>query len=166
MTLTDEEVFAALPGVPIDRDNIEHYRGLLQGRLLINRCQACGHWIYPHRPLCPECLSWDVKAAEVSGRGSVFMFTLVHQQRDPNGSLPAPEPVVAVELAEQPGLRYLSTVVNCDPHEITEDMPVQLVWAERDGIRWPAFEPAPATEAAQSAEPAFEPAQPTPAGRQ
>ena len=79
--LSDSEVFAAFRGVLIDRDNIAHYRGLLRGELLINQCGACGYWIYPHRPLCPRCLSWDVKPTQVSGAGKVFMFTLIQQER-------------------------------------------------------------------------------------
>jgi uncharacterized OB-fold protein len=142
VAIADEAVFDAFPGVPIDRDNVEHYRGLLERKLLINRCSQCGYWIYPHRPLCPQCLSWDVVATEVSGKGRVFMFTLLHQERDPHGHLDAPLPVAAIELAEQPGLRYLSTVVDCPPDQITPDMPVQLTWVDRDGLAWPAFTPA------------------------
>src|ERR1700756_4366100 len=85
--ISDEAVFAAFPGVLVDRDNVAHYRGLLQGKLLINRCAACSYWIYPHRPLCPHCLSWDIRPTEVSGNGQVFMFTLIHQERDPQGQL-------------------------------------------------------------------------------
>jgi uncharacterized protein len=137
-----EEVLAAFPGVQIDRDNVEHYRGLMGRRLLINRCSDCGYWIYPHRPLCPQCLSWNVVPTEVSGEGKVYMFTLIHQERDPNGHMEAPLPLAAVELQERAGLRYLSTIVNCPVDEITCDMPVRLTWANRDGRDWPAFEPA------------------------
>jgi uncharacterized OB-fold protein len=142
MPLSDEAVLAALPGVPISRDNVEHYRGLLDRRLLINRCSDCGYWIYPHRPLCPQCLSWNVSATEVSGEARIFMFTLIHQERDPQGRLLEPLPVAAIELNEQPGLRYLATIVNCPTDQIAVDMPVRLVWTERDGLAWPAFEPA------------------------
>ena len=141
MTATDEEVLAAFPRVFIDRDNIEHYRGMMDRRLLVNRCSNCGYWIYPHRPLCPECLSWDVVPTEVSGEGRVFMFTLVHQERNPTDQPSSPLPLAAVELVERPGLRYLSTIVNCPIDEITDDMPVRLVWTERDGHPAPAFEP-------------------------
>jgi uncharacterized OB-fold protein len=140
---TDEEVFAAFPGVLIDHDNIAHYRGLLNGRLLINRCSACGFWIYPHRPLCPECLSWDVRPAEVSGQGTVFMFTLIYQERDPAAQLREPIVAAAVELAEQKGLRYLARIVNCPSSEVRLDMPVRLAWMQRGGhVSMPAFEPA------------------------
>jgi uncharacterized OB-fold protein len=140
--MTDEEVFVAFPTVLLDRDNIEHYRGLLDQKLLINRCSACGYWVYPHRPLCPRCWSWDVLFTEVSGDGFVFLFTLIHQERDPNAPLGAPVPVAAVELVEQPGLRYLAPIVNCPVDQIELDMPVRLTWVERDGLRSPAFEPA------------------------
>ena len=140
---TDDEVFAAFPAVLIDRDNIAHYRGLLSGRLLINRCSGCGFWVYPHRPLCPRCLSWEVRPAEVSGQGTVFMFTLIHQERDPSGRLREPIVAAAVELAEQHGLRYLARIVNCPSTEVRPDMRVRLTWMARDGhVSMPAFEPA------------------------
>jgi uncharacterized protein len=137
-----EEVLAAYPGILIDRDNIEHYRGLMARKLVINRCSSCGYWIYPHRPICPQCLSWDVKATEVTGDGKVFMFTFIHQERDPNDRIREPLCLAAVELAERPGLRYLSTIVNCPADDIKYDMPVRLTWVNRDGRDWPAFEPA------------------------
>ena len=143
---TDAEVFAAFPGVLIDRDNIAHYRGLLAGRLLINQCARCSYWVYPHRPLCPRCLSWELTPTEVSGRGKVFMFTFIHQERDPSQSLREPSIAAAVELAEQGGLRYLARIVNCPMSQITLDMPVRLTWIERDGGKRPAFEPARAGE--------------------
>lgn len=142
----DAEVFSAFPGVLIDHDNIAHYRGLLRGRLLINQCAACGFWIYPHRSLCPRCLSWDVKPTDVSGKGKVFMFTLIHQQRDPNDRPRDPVVAAAVELAEQSELRYLARIVNCPTSRIALDMPVRLTWIEGEGCKMPAFEPALARE--------------------
>jgi uncharacterized OB-fold protein len=138
----DDAVFAAFPSVLIDRDNIDHYRGLLAGKLLINRCAACGYWIYPHRPLCPRCLSWEVRATEVSGRGTVFMFTLIHQLREPGGRLREPLVAAAVELAEQPRLRYLARIVNCPTDQIVADMPVRLTWIDNgESMPTPGFEP-------------------------
>jgi uncharacterized OB-fold protein len=140
--LSDQDVFALFPNVMIDRDNIAHYRALATGHLLINRCGDCGYWIYPHRPMCPECLSWNVTPTEVSGQGRVFMFTLIHQPRDPGSVLVEPVAPAAIELIEQAGLRYLGRIVNCPLDEITLDMPVSLIWIH-DGARLlPAFEPA------------------------
>jgi uncharacterized OB-fold protein len=140
--LDDRAVFDLFSEVRIDRDNIEHYRALAEGRLVINRCRDCGFWIYPHRPLCPRCLSWAVEPAEVSGRGRVFTFTLLQQVRDPAAFIAEPVVAAAVELAEQPGLRYLSRIVGCPPSQLTLDMPVVLTWIDDKGRLMPAFEPA------------------------
>jgi uncharacterized OB-fold protein len=137
----DEDVFANFHDVHIDRDNIEHYCGLMQRRLLINQCGDCGHWIYPHRPMCPACLSWNVTPTEVSGRGKLYMYTLLQQSRDPDAPLDAPLQIAAIELVEQAGLRYLSQVVDCPLEALQHDMPVELTWLEHGGRHWPAFRP-------------------------
>lgn len=142
MDISDDEVFAHFPDVHIDHDNIEHYRALMQRRLVINRCQDCGSWIYPHRPMCPKCLSWDVGPAEVSGHGKLYMYTVLQQSRDPDNPLSEPMQVAAIELAEQAGLRYLSQVVGCPLEALRHDMPVELTWIEQSGRTWPAFRPA------------------------
>ena len=142
---TDHDVFEHFHDVLIDRDNIAHYRGLMAGKLLINRCDDCGYWIYPHRPLCPECLSWQVTPTQISGRGSLFLHTLIHQSRDPDNPIDTPVVTAAVELAERKGLRYLSRIVGCPPEALRPDMPLELCWIEDKGRRWPAFQPTAAS---------------------
>lgn len=144
MSVSDEEVFERFNDVLINYDNIEHYRGLLEERLLINRCDDCGYWIYPHRPLCPECWSWSVTPTEVSGRGRIYLKTRIHQARanDIAGQRAGDGVVlVAVELSEQKGLRYLSTVEGVEFDELDHDVEVELAWIDGDGRRVPAFRP-------------------------
>jgi uncharacterized OB-fold protein len=70
------------------------------------------------------------------------MFTVVHQTMGLAKSDAADAlALVAVELTEQPGLRYLSTVVGCAPEDVFIGMPVKLVWTKRDGSSFPAFAP-------------------------
>ncbi|WP_297490033.1 Zn-ribbon domain-containing OB-fold protein [Acidocella sp.] len=138
---SDDEVFKYFHDVKIDHDNIAHYRGLMAKKLLINRCDDCGNWIYPHRPLCPKCLSWNVIPTPVSGKGRLYMYTLIMQSRDPDMPLTEPIQAAAIELAEQPGLRYLSRVVNCPVEVLAHDMPVALTWIEENGRFWPVFQP-------------------------
>jgi uncharacterized OB-fold protein len=140
--LDDFDVFARYPDELIDHDNIDHYRGLAERRLMIRRCQSCGYWVYPHRPICPECLSWDVPFEQVSGRGRIFMETRLHQLRDPKAQVYEPIIAAAVELEERAGLRYLARIVNCDAADVGPDTAVSLTWIEEDGCVWPAFEPA------------------------
>jgi uncharacterized protein len=141
MSVSDDELVGLFPGHPITHDNAEHYRARLHRQLLMNRCQACGRWHAPPKPLCPECWSFDVKATPVEGSGTIFMAIFLHQGPPaPGVDYSVPYPVVTVELDEQPGLRFTSTVVGCDNDAIRIGARVHLTWIERSGAPMPVFE--------------------------
>jgi uncharacterized OB-fold protein len=50
-----------------------------------------------------------------------------------------PYPVVTVELEEQVGLRFTSTVVDADNDHIAIGKAVRLAWRERSGSPMPVF---------------------------
>jgi uncharacterized OB-fold protein len=128
----------------VDHDNKAFYRGWLEHRLLINRCRSCGRWHHPPKPICPDCWSTDLEPTEVSGRGTIHLLMLLHQGPPAPGVdyASGPHPVATVELEEQEGLRYTSTVVDCPPRDLRIGMPVELTWIERDGTPFPVFRPA------------------------
>ena len=132
--ISDEELVARFPGHPLDHDNAAHYRGRLERELRINRCGSCGTWHQPPRPVCPACWSTNVVATPVSGRGTIFMAIFLHQGPPAEGvDYSTPYPVVTVELDEQPGLRFTSTVVGATNDDITIGRPVTLDWIDRSG---------------------------------
>jgi uncharacterized OB-fold protein len=144
--VSDREVIAKFPDVYIDHDNKDYWKGKLQKRLLMNRCQDCGYWIYPFRPGCPECWSDNVSAEEVSGNGFIYLLVFYHQGREIAGvTYWPPYAVAAVELEEREGLRYVAPIVNAENANIEIGMPVELTWIERDGVPAPAFQPAEAS---------------------
>ena len=140
--ITDADVLDRFPNTWIDPDNVEMFRGFLEHRLLINKCQDCTKWYQPPWPICPRCLSENVAPAEVSGKGVVFTFTVLHTGWARDVDYSAGHPVAVIELAEQPGLRITATIVDCPKEDIRIDMPVELTWIERAGHPIPAFRPA------------------------
>lgn len=141
MEVTDEDLVQRFANEPLDRDSAEHYRGRLRGELLINRCQSCRRWHAPPKPVCPECWSPNVAAEQVSGEGTIFMAIFLHQGPPaPGVDYSSPHPVVAVELDEQPGLRFTSTVVGANAEDIRIGARVTLGWIDRDGTPFPVFE--------------------------
>ena len=128
--ISDEELLWLFRGYPVDHDTAAHYRGRLQRRLLINRCASCGTWHYPPRPVCPSCLSDHVVATPVSGRGTIYMVVFLHQGPPVEGIdyRSRPYPIVTVELDEQPGLRFSSTVASSPNEEIQIGRRVHLDW--------------------------------------
>jgi len=140
--ISDTELLERFPDTWINHDNKDFYRGWLERRLLLNRCAACGYWQHPPKPVCRTCWSGDVHATEVSGRGTVHLLIRLHQGPPaPGVDYSAPLPVATVELEEQEGLRYTSTVVNCPPGQLRIGLPVRLTWIERYGAPYPVFEP-------------------------
>jgi uncharacterized protein len=75
----------------------------------------------------------------VSGRGSVFTFTV---NRHPfNPAVPVPYLIAIVELAEQVGLRFTTQLVECDVDAAQIGMPVEVTF-EQTGEAWvPLFRP-------------------------
>ena len=137
----DTRVLDAYPGMPIDHDSKRYWAGCLEKRLLIARCADCRHWIHFPRPVCPRCWSARVEAEPVSGFGTVHLLTFYHQARGTGGVFGEPWPVAAVELAEQPGLRITSTLVECARERMQIGLPVELTWIEWNGAPVPAFRP-------------------------
>ncbi|MET0830390.1 MAG: Zn-ribbon domain-containing OB-fold protein [Microbacterium sp.] len=141
--ITDAEVAERLPDAWIDQDNVAFFRGLLDRRLLINRCADCSRYHSPPRPFCPTCWSDDVRPTEVSGRGTLHSFTVLHVGPPfPDADYAAGYPVGVIDLEEQPGVRATAKIVGVRNEEIRIGMPVELTWIERDGAPVPAFRPA------------------------
>lgn len=137
---SDTEVLAAFPNAEIGHDNIHHYRGRLERKLLVNRCRDCGTWHEPPRPVCANCWSDRVEATEVSGRGRVSVATVLHVGPPaPAVDYEAGYPLVAVDLVEQAGLRYTAGVIDVPADQVCIDMPVELAWVDRAGELTPAF---------------------------
>lgn len=142
-SISDQELLTRLPDYLIVHDNKEFYRGWLNRQLLLNRCQNCGVWHHPPRPICPECWSFDVRATPVSGTGTIHTLIWLRQgPPTPGVDYSTPYPVATVELAEQPGLRFTSTVTGVTQEDIAIGSPVELTWIERHGEPFPVFRPA------------------------
>jgi uncharacterized protein len=122
--------------------NRAYWTGGAEGRLLIQRCAPCGRWIHPPVDRCPECGGAELRPEPVSGRGTVFTFTV---NRHPfNPTVPVPYVIALVELDEQADLRLTTNIVNCPPEEVKVGMPVQVLFEQQDGLYVPLFEPRPA----------------------
>ena len=140
-TISDAELLEAFPDMLINHDDKEFYRGWLEHRLMINRCDDCGRWHHPPSPICPDCWSRAVTPTEASGEGTIHLLIKLHQGSPaPDVDYSQPHPVATIELTEQQGLRFTTTIVNCPLEDIAIGMPVALTWIDRWGAPYPVFE--------------------------
>jgi len=76
----------------------------------------------------------------VVGSGVIYLTLFLHQGPPADGvDYSTPYPVVTVELDEQPGLRFTTTVVGAHNQAIRIGERVGLDWVERGGIPLPVF---------------------------
>jgi uncharacterized OB-fold protein len=144
--ISDAELVDRFAAYGIDRDSAAHFRGRLERRFLVQRCDDCGTWHHPPRPICPTCWSMRVTPTEIGGRGTIFLAIFLHQGPPaPGVDYSMPYPVVTVELDEQPGLRVTSTVIGAPNEDIVIGRRVELDWIERDGAPLPVFRVADGT---------------------
>jgi len=134
-----DKPFRVLPRVTPANEHF--WRGGAEGELRFLRCRACGTYVHPPAPVCPECHGKDVQPEAVSGRATVATFTLNYQPW-----VPAPDhpyAIAIVEIEEQKGLRLMTNVVNCPPEDVRIGMPVRVVFEQHDDVWIPLFEPDP-----------------------
>ena len=116
------------------------WEGCARGELVLQRCGRCG--VIQHRPraLCASCLSSEILHFVASGRGTIYTYTITHQNQAPGFREAVPYVLAYVELDEGP--RLLTNIVECALEQVRIGLPVQVDFADEDGFSVPRFRPA------------------------
>jgi uncharacterized OB-fold protein len=129
-----------MPPPMADAITLPWWQAAAERRLVVQRCTACDHTRLPPAPVCPECRSDASDWEEVSGRGEVYTYTLVHRPIAAGQDLPFVIAVVALEAAG--GVRMISNLVGVDPDDVAIGLPVELVWEDMSAdLAIPRFRP-------------------------
>lgn len=121
-----------------DADSAALWKGLREGRLLLQHCGRCGHVQYYQQAFCRNCGSAELTHRAASGQGTVHSFSVVHRAPGPAFKDDVPYAVLLVELDEGP--RMISTYTGGPADEVTFDMRVALVCEPiSDTISLPRF---------------------------
>src|SRR5579862_7497244 len=116
--------------------NRAFWTGGREGELRIQYCAACARWVHPPTGRCPGC-GGELVARAVSGRGTVFTYTVNMHQFHPDVS--PPNMIAIVELVEQDDLRIPTNVVNAEEAELYCGLPVRVLFERHGEIYYPVF---------------------------
>ncbi len=109
-------------------------------RLAIQRCGSCDYYNHPPRLFCDACLGQDLRFEAVSGRGTVYTFTVMHQRDVAGFEKEAPFINIVVELAEQPKLLMVSNLPIAQRAKVSIGAAVEVDFEDRgDGVVIPQF---------------------------
>ena len=115
--------------------------GVKAHRLLIQRCVDCGKYIHWPRPICRFCLSSNLEPQQVSGKGTLWSYTVMMYPYHPGFEIPYT--LASIELVEQQGLKLVSNVIDCPEPKLRVGMPLEVVFSEvSPGLTLPLFRPA------------------------
>ena len=117
-------------GRPIPRrtpTSAPYFDAARAGRLSLQKCPRDGFFFYP-RSRCPKCLQADWSWEDVSGRGTVYSFTVDRVGLDPAQRDRLPLVVGLVELEEGP--RLTTNIVDCSPEEVSIGMSVAVTFED------------------------------------
>jgi uncharacterized OB-fold protein len=106
----------------------EFYDWCRKRELRFQRCWHCNAWRHVPREQCAECGSRRWQWARSHGRGIVFTWTVVARPMHPAFAEDVPYAPVVVELSE--GVRLVSEVIDCLPHELAIGMPVAVEFVD------------------------------------
>jgi len=139
---------AAPPAIParmlpkLHVHNRALWTGGAGGQLMISRCEECDLWVSPPAAECPDCGEALVPRA-VSGRGTVFTYTVNYQPFNP--AVPVPYVIAIVQLEEQADLRIASNIVGCEPDSVVIGLPVEVRFErqeiDHESVFVPVFAP-------------------------
>ena len=116
-----------------------YWDGARQGKLMLQRCGACGKTRHYPQLLCTACYSYDVEWIEASRHGTIHSWTITHHAFHPAFADELPYTLVTVDLEE--GVRALARYSSNDALKL--GLPVQLHF-EQDAQGTPSLVVKPA----------------------
>jgi uncharacterized OB-fold protein len=133
----------AKPLPRIDEESKGFWEACERGELYVQRCEDCATVRFYPRALCPECLGAQTEWLRCAGSGSVYTFTVVHQNQAPGFRDQLPYVLAYVELDEGP--RLLTNIEGCKPEDVHIGMRVEVQFdAVTPEVTLPKFRPRPA----------------------
>ena len=103
-----------------------YLRGLADGRLIGQRCPACGKVYIPSRGTCPADGVPTDSEVELPDSGTVTTFSVVNVGYP--GQQVTPPYVAAAVLLDGADIAFQHLVLGCDPGEVRMGMRVRAVW--------------------------------------
>lgn len=140
--MTAEQPSIPKPAPSITETTRFYWDAAREHRLLILRCDDCARYVHWPQAGCAFCGSPRLTPTEVSGKGTVYSFCIVHHIFHPGFQVPYN--LAIVELDEQAGLRLLANIAGCPNEALAIGMPVEVTFEDREGYTLPQFRPATA----------------------
>lgn len=131
---------AARPLPQPDLDTKPYWDAAKEGRLIAQYDSVAGRYRWPPVPYLATGAGFDIEWKELSGRGTIYSYTIVHPPAHP--AFEAPYVVALVEVDESPEVRFVTNIKNVDLEKLRIGMPVKVQFETFEDMGIPYFVPA------------------------
>lgn len=122
----------------IDPGSAPFWEAARNHRLSIPRCQDCGEYHFYPRELCPHCHSDNLEWRDVSGKGTIYTFTIARRPAGPAYADDVPYIIALIDLAEGP--RMMTNVIAPDVEAVRIGDAVEVTYDDvTDEVTLPKF---------------------------
>jgi len=111
----------------ITADKKPFWEALRQKRFMTTRCKKCAAVSFPPRMICPACLGDQREWVELSGRGTIYAFTL---NRIVARAFIDEAPFVTAMVDLEEGPRILTRIENASYEELSIGQAVKIGFKE------------------------------------
>jgi len=117
----------------ISPENQPFWAGLRERRFQAPRCKNCGDFGWIPYVACRTCLSTDLEWVSLSGRATVYSYSIVH--RGPGAfNDDVPYVLILAEMEERPRpMLVLAQLTDCPLPEVRIGLPVTVAYTDVDG---------------------------------
>jgi uncharacterized protein len=111
-------------------------------RFELPRCRECGVFVNPPTGYCPRCRGEDYEWVRLSGRATLYTYTVVWHPVVPAMSETVPYVLVVVKLPDANDTKFVTNIVECDVDDLRIGQDLEVVWTDHsDGYVLPRFKP-------------------------
>ena len=117
-----------------------YWQGAAGGKLLLQKCRACGKLQFFPRAVCVDCFSSDTDWIEAAGTGKIHSFTWVRVPRNP--AFKEEVPICYINVILDEGVIMESRLVGKGIEGVKLGDKVKVAFQQTDNpeIRLPVFE--------------------------
>lgn len=118
-----------------------YFDGAKDGKLRLQRCNACSAWAFPLKTICQQCGSSDMRWEDASGRGVLYSHAQLQRVYHPRheGRLP----ITLAQIDTDEGVRIWSNLIEADDIDVKVGLRVEVAFETfPDGGVIPVFKPA------------------------
>lgn len=112
------------PTPRITPENRPFFEACAEGRLIGERCRACGRVQCPPAKICSCSVAAEFEPVTLTGEATVYTFSVIHRSAGPEFAQQVPYVLAMVELAEGP--RLITNIVDADPESVAIGQSVEV----------------------------------------